>query len=137
MSWLSICWFGEDEIDCRSDQVYISLCGARGFSPQQQAFLFVPISGSNDESLIQVADVRDQRCWERSKREIYLSACNASNPLQRWWANNGTDFFASDNKFEISQVNFTKQCVSNDHHPKPGEYCRPAVPRQIISLLSH
>jgi hypothetical protein len=124
------CWYGNVTQECRSDQVYVARCSGADLTPQQQAFRFVPISGSmvDTEVLIQVANINDQRCFERLKRQIYLTPCNASNPLQRWFASNGTSFFSSDNKFEISQLGFTRQCMSSDHHPKPGEISLPRAP---------
>ena len=114
------CWQGNLTVSCDSDKLYVARCSGTGLTPAQQAFRFVPVFNSTyDEVLIQSADINDQRCWERNKREIYLTECNVTNPLQFWWASNGTDFFSDENKFEISQIDFTKQCVSQDHHPKP------------------
>lgn len=50
-----------------------------------------------------------------------MNECDPNNKYQRFIATNGTSFFDGQKKFEISQVDFQKQCVSNDHHPKPGE----------------
>ncbi|CAB9513487.1 expressed unknown protein [Seminavis robusta] len=113
------CWYGDQVEECLSNQTFLARCDGTGLEPWQQAFLFLPVN--DDEVLIQSAAVADQRCWRRSRRELFLTECDPNDPMQRWIASNGTAFFDEDNRFEISQAGFNSQCISNDHHPKPGE----------------
>lgn len=112
------CWHGDFTEPCNSEELYISTCSKN----EKQAFVFIP-TGDN-EILVQLGSPNPQdpnidRCLEREGRAIYLRACDATNPLQRWFAPNGS--LVGDEKFELSQKDFQQQCVSNDHHPKPGK----------------
>lgn len=77
-------------------------------------FDFVPVS--SDEVLIQAYG--EDRCLSRLRRNITMQPCNATNPRQHWFAPGGG---FNEPKFELSQNLLPKYCVSQDHHPKPGE----------------
>lgn len=114
------CWKGNVTIPCKSEHFYLAECGRVDY--EQQAWRFLPIGDEQGQVLIQSADPRDERCWERSRLNIILMECDINNGFQRWFANNGTSFFdPNNNKFEISLNSKDSHCVSNDHHPKPGE----------------
>jgi len=109
------CWYGLETGSCRSDQIYLSKCD----NDYRQSFLFEKLD--NDEVLIKLGN-RENKCWTRSSRSIYLRSCDPTDRLQRWFAPNGS---FDGPRFEISQKGFESQCVANDHHPKAGKYCIP------------
>jgi len=113
-----LCWIGDEQVDCIKEEVYMAKC----IEEPRQWFTFVDVAvvsknldPGKREVLIRTAD---GRCFERDQRKVYLERCDASNALQRWFALNGD---LDGEKFELSQVDFTHQCVTNDHHPKSGE----------------
>jgi hypothetical protein len=115
-----LCWLADKDIDCDQDRAFVGKCLD---NEPRMWFTFVNVSTSVlvekslvDERLIMTGD--DQRCLTRYDREIYLEACDASNYRQRWIAMNG-DFDGP--KFEMSQLGYTHQCITSDHHPKSGE----------------
>ena len=82
-------------------------------------FTFVNVTDSEstvEEALIMTGD--GERCFQRKEREISLQKCDSNNQLQRWFALNGS---LDGKKFELSQLGYTSQCITNDHHPKSGE----------------
>ena len=129
-----ICWYGREERECRSDQVYMGLC--LDDDPRQWfTFQDLGTTYTNDdqhhEVLIQTvpystdntttAGTAEPRCLARRSSDIYLeSQCNPDDPQQRFFALTGS--FASD-RFEIGQYSgYTyESCVTNAHHPKSGE----------------
>lgn len=104
------CWYGQKRLKCHDDQLYIARCK----KIPEQMFLFVYLSGG--EVLIKLGNGQD-RCLERKNRDIYLRPCNQHNDKQRWYAPNG-NFRSS--RFEVSQRGYMGQCMTQDHHPKPG-----------------
>lgn len=112
-----LCWYGTKDGKCDRKQVYVALC----VDEPRMWFTFVNVTNPYrsqplEEFLIMTGD--GTRCFQRHDREIFLRDCQPNNPLQRFFALNG-DFYGE--KFEISQVGYTHQCVTNDHHPKSGK----------------
>jgi hypothetical protein len=106
------CWYGDQSLGCNSDQLYISKCSFE----RNQWFTFEPTPSG--EVLIKLGNDKNQ-CWERLRRSIYIRTCDPNNPLQRWFALNGS--LDDGDRFELSQQGFTNQCMTNAHHPKAGE----------------
>ena len=105
------CWYGTDSRPCSQDQIHLSKCS----NDNRQRFLFVELAG--DEILIKLGNGQNQ-CLQRFKREIFIRTCDANNSMQRWYAPNGS---FDGRRFEISQKDFSTQCVTNAHHPKAGK----------------
>lgn len=106
------CWYGDEASECRNEHVYVGMCIT---GEPRQWFTFIDLGNSSgvDEILIQTGD--GERCFERWEREIWLEPCDPSNSLQRWFALNGS---FDGPRFEISQLFYDTQCITNDHHPK-------------------
>jgi hypothetical protein len=136
-----LCWYGGKGILSRIIAASLELDSATTFLPDKSKhcdttkrvyvakciehprmwFTFVNVTnpysvGAVEEFLIMTGD--GTRCFERKDREISLQQCEPDNSYQRFFALNG-DFFGE--KFEISQIGYTHQCVTNDHHPKSGK----------------
>jgi hypothetical protein len=109
-----LCWYGEDALPCDPDWIYLSECSPEHEPAANQLFDFIPVS--SDEVLIQ--EYGQDRCMERSRRNITLESCNATNDNQRWYAVRGG---FNERRFEISQKRISDYCVNNQHHPKPAE----------------
>ena len=109
-----LCWAGEKDEKCDQDQVYVGKC----IDDEQMWFTFANATDSGNNVTEKLIMTGDGRCFQRKEREITLEKCNPNNAQQRWFALNG-DF--NGEKFEISQLGYTDQCVTNDHHPKSGE----------------
>jgi len=113
-----LCWHGDYDEKCDESSVYVGKC----IDDPRMWFTFVNVTSTKKEDpvvleyLIMTGD--DQRCFERSYRSISLERCDEDNSRQRWFAPNG-DFYGE--SFEISQLGYTNQVVTNDHHPKSGE----------------
>ena len=112
------CWYARERTHCQPDQIYISKCS----EDARQNFRFVKIAAN----LVQfkVADERNL-CFESGPnprqggaKQIFLRTCNVNNPNQQWFAPNGSfDGY----RWEASQYVNPSLCMTNDHHPKPGE----------------
>lgn len=113
------CWY-QNVIDepCKPNQVYVVEC----IEDPNQWFTFVELGNSSgvDEILIQTGN-GGSHCFERWRHQIYLEPCNQTNPLQRFFARKGS---FDGPKFELSQLGFESNCVTNAHHPKAGEVFR-------------
>lgn len=109
------CWRARDAIKCDPNQVFIAKCVT---GEPRQWFTFIDLGNSSgvDEILIQTGD--GERCFERYERDIWLEECDEENSLQRWYALNES---FDGPRFEISQLGFETQLITNDHHPKSGE----------------
>ncbi|CAB9509455.1 expressed unknown protein [Seminavis robusta] len=107
------CWHGLRRQRCAQDSIYITKCKDKEI---RQQFAFDYLDGG-DEILIRLGSGHN-RCFQRRDNSIVLRRCDASSSLQRWYAPNG-DFQGY--RFEISQQNYNKQCVTTAHHPKEGE----------------
>jgi hypothetical protein len=108
------CWYGLRRETCDMDKVYISECS----DDPRQTFSFEYLPGNRKEVLIQIGNGLHNTCLERSGRDIALAWCDSTSPLQRWYSPNG-DFDSY--RFEISQYDYSSQCVTQAHHPKEGE----------------
>lgn len=117
-----VCWHGDNTERCNNNQIYVAKCVT---GEPRQWFTFVNAGTSMyqgnpvEEVLIKLGDTQSSRCFERDEREIWLEFCDPSNPRQRWFALNGG---FNEYRFELSQVNYDHQCITNDHHPKSGTF---------------
>jgi len=110
-----LCWYGDQNLTCAQDHVYVGKC----IEAPQMWFTFVNVASPRnglDERLIMTGD--GKRCFERKDRLLLLKPCNPYSTQQRWYALNGG---FNESKFEISQLGYSSQCITNDHHPKSGE----------------
>lgn len=105
------CWYGKERRNCRSDQMYMAKCN----SDVRQKFSFLKVS--NGEALIRVGNGKNL-CFERDDREIFLRTCDSGNERQRWFSPVGS---FDGPRFELSQRRLSSYCMTQDHHPKPGE----------------
>lgn len=106
------CWHGLRAGSCDQDAIYVSKCN----NDARQKFAFIHLSGGT-EVLIQVGSGSNS-CFERKGRSIRLHRCNPNSFSQRWYAPNGS---LEGYRFELSQMSYRDQCVTQAHHPKEGE----------------
>lgn len=123
-------WGQEEGLDWtvspNEDAAYISKCSDD--ARQIFAFEYLP----EGEVLIKLSR-RHNRCLERSKNSIYLNWCDATSPLQRWYAPNG-GFYGY--KFEFSQHGY-EQKVCHTSSPSQRRRGRRTVLVQPYAWLSN
>ena len=105
------CWYGRLRTKCRSDQVYMAKCDTK---EKRQQFRFVHLD--NEQVQIKLGD--GNLCFERQSSQIFLEKCDSDNKYQTWFAPNGS---FDGRRFEVSQKSRSGSCMTQDHHPKPGE----------------
>lgn len=106
------CWHGLRTGPCDQDALYVSKCS----NDARQEFTFMHLTGGT-EVLIKLGRGSNS-CFERKGRSIGLRRCDPNSPLQRWSAPNGN---LQGYRFELSQLSYQGQCISQAHHPKEGE----------------
>ena len=109
------CWYGLETLPCNPEEVYIAKCNT---DPRQRFNLLVlPPGASNEETfLIQVPNRGS--CLEMKGNSIFLRPCDLQSPLQQWKAINGS---LTGRRFEVVPSTRPTHCVTQAHHPKPGE----------------
>ena len=92
------------------DKVKIETCGSGN-----TRWEIVPLSGQGD----QIRKSGSNQCIELiGSRAIALRGCDASVTRQRWMAVMGA---FNDYRFDIRPVRDLAKCLTQHHHPKPGE----------------
>lgn len=90
-----------------------------GTDPRQRFNLvLLPRDAWDNEEIFMVHIPSKGSCLELNDRSIFQRPCNPRNPLQQWKAINGN---LTGRRFEMVPLTQTTHCVTQDHHPKPGE----------------
>ena len=109
------CWYGTEIRPCNPDQVYVAKCGT---DPRQRFDLELLPPNDENEELFMIRIPSKGSCLELDDRAVFIRPCNPLNYLQHWKTINGN---LSGRRFEMVPVSRTSHCITQAHHPKPGE----------------
>lgn len=113
------CWYEQKVLPCNPEEVYMSKCSS---DPRQRLELVI-LPGNNEAEVFMIKLLGRNSCLQLDdgSKSIFLRTCDSQSTLQHWKATNGS---LTGRRFEIVPFTLPSHCVTQDHHPKPGEVLR-------------
>jgi hypothetical protein len=109
-------------LGCQVDGAMIIVnCDNDGNHGEPDLFRFLQLPSTDGTATFQIQEITSELCFQRTQdRQISLQPCQAELLRQQFFSSGGN--VAIGDRFQMQPLDYPGFCVTQDHHPKYGEF---------------